>query len=348
MVNKPQHSVLTADKVSMTFNGGTDKEVIAFRNISFELYEGETLAIVGPSGCGKSTLFNIIAGLLTPTSGSVSVDGEIVSGARGHVGYMLQKDLLLPWRSVLDNVTIGLEIKGVDATSARNTAQSLITSYGLGGFESALPKSLSGGMRQRVAFMRTLALDPKVILLDEPFSALDFQTRLILQGDVKRIIRSRGKSAILVTHDIGEAISMADRVLVLSHRPGSVKQFIISSWMSRNKTRSRCDARPDSTSTSIRSGKTSISRSALQPDPHSSDAQRPRRSTSLHLPQMATDLQQTGFMPRWRQSNNAPSFPGDHYPRTSFLQRRKWVRQTHLERRRRRHLPLPPICMPPG
>jgi len=223
MVNKPQHSVLTADKVSMTFNGGTDKEVIAFRNISFELYEGETLAIVGPSGCGKSTLFNIIAGLLTPTSGSVSVDGEIVSGARGHVGYMLQKDLLLPWRSVLDNVTIGLEIKGVDATSARNTAQSLITSYGLGGFESALPKSLSGGMRQRVAFMRTLALDPKVILLDEPFSALDFQTRLILQGDVKRIIRSRGKSAILVTHDIGEAISMADRVLVLSHRPGSVK-----------------------------------------------------------------------------------------------------------------------------
>lgn len=219
------HPVLVADKVSMTFNAGTDKEVIAFRNISFELGMGETLAIVGPSGCGKSTLFNIIAGLLVPTGGAVHVDGAIVSGAQGHVGYMLQKDLLLPWRNVLDNVTIGLEVRGVDQVTARRTATALIKSYGLGGFENAFPKSLSGGMRQRVAFMRTLALDPKVILLDEPFSALDFQTRLILQSDVKRIIRSRGKSAILVTHDIGEAISMADRVLVLSHRPGVVKSI---------------------------------------------------------------------------------------------------------------------------
>jgi NitT/TauT family transport system ATP-binding protein len=223
MVNTPGDSVLVADKVSMTFNAGTEKEVIAFRNISFDLGQGETLAIVGPSGCGKSTLFNIIAGLLVPTSGAVYVEGEIVSGARGHVGYMLQKDLLLPWRSVLDNVTLGLEVKGIDPDTARRAATTLIKTYGLGGFEDALPKSLSGGMRQRVAFMRTLALDPKVILLDEPFSALDFQTRLILESDVKRIIRSRGKSAILVTHDIGEAISMADRVLVLSHRPGTVK-----------------------------------------------------------------------------------------------------------------------------
>lgn len=223
MVDTQAETVLRADRVSMTFNAGTEKEVVAFRNLSFDLMQGETLAIVGPSGCGKSTLFNIIAGLLEPTSGAVYVEGEVVSGARGHVGYMLQKDLLLPWRSVLDNVTLGLEVKGMDMAQARSTALSLIRNYGLGGFENALPKSLSGGMRQRVAFMRTLALDPKVILLDEPFSALDFQTRLILQGDVKRIIRSRSKSAILVTHDIGEAISMADRVLVLSHRPGTVK-----------------------------------------------------------------------------------------------------------------------------
>lgn len=216
-------AVLEARKVSMTFNTGTPREVAVFQGISFELHEGEILAIVGPSGCGKSTLFNIIAGLLQPTAGAVYVDGERVDEARGHVGYMLQKDLLLPWRSVLDNVTLGLEVQGVNPTLARERATSLIRSYGLAGFEQARPGALSGGMRQRVAFMRTLALDPKAILLDEPFSALDFQTRLVLQGDVRRIIRDRNKSAILVTHDIGEAIAMADRVLVLSHRPGTVK-----------------------------------------------------------------------------------------------------------------------------
>lgn len=220
-----QGNALVADKVGMIFNQGTSKEVVAFNEISFELHVGEILAIVGPSGCGKSTLFNVIAGLLTPTSGAVYVDGTVVSGAEGHVGYMLQKDLLLPWRSVLDNVMLGLEVQGHDTQKAKSTAMDLIRTYGLAGFENAKPKSLSGGMRQRVAFMRTLALDPKVVLLDEPFSALDFQTRLILQADVKRIIRSRGKSAILVTHDIGEAISMADRVLVLSNRPGSVKSI---------------------------------------------------------------------------------------------------------------------------
>jgi NitT/TauT family transport system ATP-binding protein len=217
--------ILVANQVSMTFNPGTRNEVVAFRDISFSLGVGEILAIVGPSGCGKSTLFNIIAGLLEPTAGSVVVDGTVVSGAKGQVGYMLQKDLLLPWRSVLDNVTLGLEVQGCEPIQARDTALALIRTYGLAGFENSLPKSLSGGMRQRVAFMRTLALDPKVILLDEPFSALDFQTRLILQADVKRIIRNRNKAAILVTHDIGEAISMADRVLVLSHRPATVKSI---------------------------------------------------------------------------------------------------------------------------
>ena len=220
MVSSP---VLEARQVTMAFEAGTPREVIAFQDISFTLRQGEILAIVGPSGCGKSTLFNVIAGLLRPTSGSVIVDGSLVDGARGHIGYMLQKDLLLPWRSVLDNVTLGLEVRGTPAAQARERALSLIRRYGLAGFESARPRALSGGMRQRVAFMRTLALDPKAILLDEPFSALDFQTRLILQGDVKRIIREQRKAAILVTHDIGEAIAMSDRVLVLSQRPGTVK-----------------------------------------------------------------------------------------------------------------------------
>ncbi|MCM2346170.1 MAG: ABC transporter ATP-binding protein [Acidovorax soli] len=223
MVKKNSDAVLEARNVSMTFNAGSEREVVVFRGVNFALHEGEILAIVGPSGCGKSTLFNIIAGLLEPTSGAVYVDGERIDGARGHVGYMLQKDLLLPWRSVLDNVTLGLEVQGVETGMARERAAGLIKSYGLAGFEAARPSSLSGGMRQRVAFMRTLALDPKAILLDEPFSALDFQTRLVLQGDVRRIIRDRNKAAILVTHDIGEAVAMADRVLVLSHRPSTVK-----------------------------------------------------------------------------------------------------------------------------
>jgi len=138
---------------------------------------------------------------------------------------MLQKDMLLPWRSVLDNVTLGLEVRGVARTDAEAIAQKLIDSYGLGGFELAKPATLSGGMRQRVAFMRTLAFDPDVILLDEPFSALDFQTRLLLQGEVQRIIRERGKSVILVTHDIGEAITMADRIVVMTNRPATVRSL---------------------------------------------------------------------------------------------------------------------------
>ncbi len=222
MVNAP---VLEANHVTMAFEARTPREVVAFRDVSFTLRHGEILAIVGPSGCGKSTLFNVIAGLLRPTSGSVRVDGALVDGARGHIGYMLQKDLLLPWRTVLENVTIGLEVRGTPPAQAKERALSLIRRYGLAGFESSKPRALSGGMRQRVAFMRTLALDPKAILLDEPFSALDFQTRLILQSDVKRIIREQHKAAILVTHDIGEAIAMADRVLVLSQRPGTIKNI---------------------------------------------------------------------------------------------------------------------------
>lgn len=217
--------VLKAEKIRVIFNEQEDDEVEAVRDVSFELYGRETLAIVGPSGCGKSTLFNVIAGLIPATSGTVVVNDKLVEAATGQVGYMLQKDLLLPWRSVLDNVVLGLEVRGTDSEQAREIALRLIKSYGLAGFENAKPATLSGGMRQRVAFMRTLAIDPDVVLLDEPFSALDFQTRLQLQADVMRIIHERGKSSILVTHDIGEAITMADRILVMSARPGTVRAF---------------------------------------------------------------------------------------------------------------------------
>lgn len=215
--------VLRAKNVGMTFNADSDEPVNAIGDINFELHKGEVIAIVGPSGCGKTTLFNIIAGLQEPTRGAIEVDGKPVTTATGHVGYMLQKDLLLPWRSVLDNVIIGLQIRNVPRKQAEPIARELIEAYGLKGFEDSMPSALSGGMRQRVAFMRTLAFNPEVILLDEPFSALDSQTRLILQTDMARVIRERNCSVVLVTHDVGEAITMADRIVVITSRPGRVK-----------------------------------------------------------------------------------------------------------------------------
>lgn len=221
-----RNSPLETKGLSVTFNPGSANEVVAFSDITFDLKPDEILAIVGPSGCGKSTLFNVIAGLQPATAGEVFVNGTRVLDAKGQVGYMLQKDMLLPWRTVRDNVALGLEVKGVPREERHATADRLIASYGLKGFEESRPGTLSGGMRQRVAFMRTLALDPDVILLDEPFSALDFQTRTLLQGEVLEIIGKQRKSAILVTHDIGEAVTMADRVMILSRRPGRIKRIV--------------------------------------------------------------------------------------------------------------------------
>ena len=198
-------------------------ETEALRDISFSVAPGEFVAIIGQSGCGKSTLLSLISGILKPTAGAVLVDGKPVSGPNRNVGYMLQQDYLFEWRTILDNTVLGAEIQGADINKARVRAKELLTRYGLGQFLHHLPRQLSGGMRQRVALARTLCTEPDVVLLDEPFSALDSQTRLALADEVTEILRREGKTAILVTHDIGEAISMSERVIVLSRRPGQIK-----------------------------------------------------------------------------------------------------------------------------
>ena len=186
------------------------------KNISFTLHEGEILSLLGPSGSGKSTILNILTNLLEPTSGEVSIKGTI--------GYMFQKDHLLEWRSIMDNITLGLEImhKKNDKKSMERIER-LLKTYGLWDFRNMYPKELSGGMRQRVALIRTLSVDPSILLLDEPFSALDYQTRLMVNDDVYKVIKNENKSVILVTHDISEAIAMGDKVAVLSKRPSTIK-----------------------------------------------------------------------------------------------------------------------------
>jgi len=201
-----------------------DDVVRALDGFSFAIQAGEFVSLVGPSGCGKSTALGLISGLIAPTSGHVLVDGEPVNGPNRHVGYMLQKDLLMPWRNILDNVVYGLEIRKVPRADAVQRAHDALRRYGLDGFARRYPRELSGGMRQRAALIRTLLLEPEIVLLDEPFSALDFQTRLVIEEDVHRILRAEGKTVLLITHDIGEAIAMSDRVLVMTNRPGRVKR----------------------------------------------------------------------------------------------------------------------------
>lgn len=198
-------------------------ETLALKGLNLTVRDGEFCSIVGPSGCGKSTLLAIISGLLKPTEGEILLDGTRVSGTSARVGILLQRDHLFEWRTVLQNAELGLEILGKGTAEARRQAHNLLQAYGLSGFENSYPYQLSGGMRQRVALVRTLVTDPDILLLDEPFSALDYQTKLILERDVHRIIRDTRKTALLVTHDIEEAVSMSDRVIVLSGRPAQVK-----------------------------------------------------------------------------------------------------------------------------
>jgi NitT/TauT family transport system ATP-binding protein len=201
-------------------------QTTAIAGMSFHINHREFVALIGPSGCGKSTTLKLISGLDRPTSGAIRVDGRDVSRPSARIGFMLQKDLLLPWRTVLDNVMIGLEMQGMPRPARIEKAMGLIRKYGLGGFESAYPRHLSGGMRQRVALARTLAVDPDLLLLDEPLSALDFQTKLKMEAELVRILVEEKKTVLLITHDIAEAVSVADRVLICSTRPGRIKAEI--------------------------------------------------------------------------------------------------------------------------
>ncbi len=201
-------------------------EITALKNISFSMKKGEFISIVGPSGCGKSTLLSIIAGLLRPTSGEVLVNGEKVDGVSPHIGYMLQKDNLLAWRSIYKNVLFGLEIRGQMEPENIARAERLLKTYGLYEFRDKYPYQLSGGMRQRVALIRTLAVNPDILLLDEAFSALDYQTRLTVTDDVYGILKQEQITTLMVTHDIPESISMGDRVVILSQRPATIKEIL--------------------------------------------------------------------------------------------------------------------------
>lgn len=217
--------ILTLKDISFSYHS-LNGEIPALQNISFQVNNGEFLAIVGPSGCGKSTLLSIIAKLLEPENGTITFQNPDGSLHYPKIGYMLQRDHLLEWRSVYKNVILGLEIQKKLTKENIDYVNTLLKDYDLYQFREKKPSELSGGMRQRAALIRTLALNPEILLLDEPFSALDYQTRLSVSEDICRIIRSAQKTAVLITHDLSEAISLADRVLVLSHRPSVVKKEI--------------------------------------------------------------------------------------------------------------------------
>ncbi|MCL2616653.1 MAG: ABC transporter ATP-binding protein [Defluviitaleaceae bacterium] len=214
--------ILELKDIGMNYHD-TTSETIAIKDVSLDVSEGEFVSIVGPSGCGKSTLLSIISGLLPPSRGECLIGGTPTSENSGRaVGYMLQSDHLFEWRTILGNALLGLEVRGELNTANRAACESLLARYGLAEFSSHRPSQLSGGMRQRAALIRTLAINPSILLLDEPFSALDFQTRLRVTDDIATIIRKEGKTAVLVTHDISEAVSVSDRVIVLSKRPSQI------------------------------------------------------------------------------------------------------------------------------
>lgn len=231
---------LAFEGVSKRFRKGSGRgrgqgEVIAVRDLSFICEDEEVVSIIGPSGCGKSTLLNMASGLDKPTTGQVRVDAEPVDGPNGHVAFMLQKDLLLPWRTIRENVEIGQEIQGVDRAERRARSGELLHQYGLGEFAHHYPHQISGGMRQRTALARTLANDPDVLLMDEPFSALDAQTKMILQRDLANTLAERRKTALFITHDLEEAVALSDRVLVMSARPGTIIREITVDMPDRNE-----------------------------------------------------------------------------------------------------------------
>ena len=212
-------------------------EIEALKNISFDVKEGEYISIIGPSGCGKSTLLSIIAGLESKTSGETYINGKI--------GYMLQKDNLLEWRTIYNNVLLGLEIQKSNTKENIDYVIELLKKYGLYEFKDKYPMQLSGGMRQRVALIRTLAIRPNILLLDEAFSALDYQTRLMVTEDIYKILKNENITAVMVTHDISEAISMSDRIVVLSKRPATVKNIHQIDFNMENRTPLNCREKPE-------------------------------------------------------------------------------------------------------
>lgn len=219
-------NILSFDHISYSYHS-VYGETLAIDDLSFEVKDGEFLAVVGPSGCGKSTLLSIIAGLIEPDSGKVLIDNMEREKSGVNIGYMLQRDHLLDWKNTYQNAALGLSIQNRKNSEDKiMLLNHLFKTYGLVSFEKSKPSELSGGMRQRVALIRTLLMEPDLLLLDEPFSALDYQTRLEVSDDIWKIIKKEKKTAVLITHDISEAISMADRVIVLSARPAKLKKDI--------------------------------------------------------------------------------------------------------------------------
>jgi len=220
-----EQKIVEIKNVEMNYHT-LDGETVAIKDISLDVFNGEIIGIVGPSGCGKSTLLSIVAGLIKPTRGKVYINNQEVNGPSKNIGYMFQMDHLFEWRNILDNVLIGLEIQGKVNEDTIKFAEELLETYGLSEFKKHYPNQLSGGMRQRVALIRTLAVKPDILLLDEPFSALDYQTRLAIADEIGTILKREKKTALMVTHDIAEAISMSDRVVILSNRPATIKDII--------------------------------------------------------------------------------------------------------------------------
>jgi NitT/TauT family transport system ATP-binding protein len=222
--------------VGKTFPARREGEapVDAVRDVNVTVNDGEVVSLIGPSGCGKSTLLNMGSGLYLPTTGEVFVAGTKVTGPSREVAFMLQKDLLLPWRSIRENAELGLEIRGVASSERRVRAKALLAKCHLSAFEDHYPHQLSGGMRQRAALARTLAVDPLVLLMDEPFSALDAQTKMILQQDLAQTLAAERKTALFITHDLVESIALSDRILVMSARPGTIIEEIRLDLPDRN------------------------------------------------------------------------------------------------------------------
>jgi NitT/TauT family transport system ATP-binding protein len=224
-VQPAETAILVVDDIVMRF-ATAEGDITALDNVSFEVAPGEFLAVIGPSGCGKSTLFNIIGGLQSGYQGRVAVTSETITGPHASIGMVFQEESTFPWRNVVDNVAFPLEIAGVPKGERIERARRFVSMVGLDGFERRYPSELSGGMRQRVSMARTLASEPKIFLMDEPFAALDEQTRLLLGDKVLQIQQQLKQTTLLITHNITEAVQLADRILVMSYRPGRVKRIV--------------------------------------------------------------------------------------------------------------------------